>query len=467
MELKNKRVMAVGLAKSGIGAAKLCLQQGADVVIYDGKNKEQLTEQLASFEGPLKEKLRYILGRDPEESELTGLDYMILSPGVPTDLPFIQKARALGVKVWGEIELASRFCRSQLIGITGTNGKTTTTTLVGEIMQAYAPGSFVAGNIGTPLSEQAALTKQETYTTIELSSFQLESIQDFHPHVAAILNFTPDHLNRHKTFDNYVNAKCRIYENQTAEDFCVFNYDDPLCREKAEQLSRRDNAPQIVYFSHSVPTPGGIWIEADEMVADIQGAQKTIACISKLQIFGPHNEENAMAAAACCLKAGVPVSVITEGLYAFKGVAHRIEPVGCVNGVTYYNDSKATNPDAAIKGLLAMKTQRTVLIGGGYDKGTPYDEWCALFSERVRKLILIGATRQDIYDCAVRCGYPAEQIEMADSLEEAVKRAAQSAKKGDSVLLSPACASWGMFKNYEERGDLFRQLVQSMQISGR
>ena len=182
-----------------------------------------------------------------------------------------------------------------------------------------------------------------------------------------------------------------------------------------------------------------------------------------MQIFGPHNEENAMAAIACCLKAGVPEEVIREGLYAFKGVAHRIEPVGTINGVTYYNDSKATNPDAAIKGLLAMKSKQTVLIGGGYDKGTPYDEWCQLFCGRVRRLILLGATRQDIYECAVKHGYPAEQIYLADTFEEAVSVAAQSAKEGDSVLLSPACASWGMFKSYEQRGDIFRSLVQNMQ----
>lgn len=460
MELKEKKVMVVGLAKSGIEAAKLCLRRGARVTVYDGKTEAELKNQLAELKS---EELHYILGRQPEEEELSRMDYMVLSPGVPTDLAFIQRGRELGIAVFGEIELAAQFCHNAIVGITGTNGKTTTTTLVGQIMQAHAPGSLIAGNIGTPFSALAESTKENTYTTIELSSFQLESILEFHPHIAAILNFTPDHLDRHKTFEKYVEAKCRIYENQTAGDFCIFNYDDPLCREKAEQLSKRENAPAVVYFSHQTPTQGGIWADGDQMMADVQDSPMVLAQFSRLQILGAHNEENAMAAALCCLKAGVPVSMITEGLYAFKGVAHRIEPVGNVNGVAYYNDSKATNPDAAIKGLLAMRTPKTVLIGGGYDKGTPYDEWCRLFSERVRHLILIGATRQDIYDCAVRCGYPADQIEMADSFEEAVQKAAQSAKKGDSVLLSPACASWGMFKNYEERGDIFRELVQNMQ----
>lgn len=459
MDLQNKRVMAVGLAKSGIGAAKLCRRLGAKVTVHDGKQKEALQTQLEQLQDG---EYTFILGREPLPEEAAEQDYLVLSPGVPTDLPYIEAARKVGVRVWGEVELSAHFCRSPIIGITGTNGKTTTTTLVGEIMKAYRPASLVAGNIGTPFSEIVGQTCPEGYVTIELSSFQLESIEELHPHIAAILNFTPDHLNRHKTYENYVAAKCRIYENQTGEDYCVLNYDDPLCREKGEQLIRLVNAPQVVYFSRHTATQGGVWTEDGAIWAETDGQKERIAEISKMKIFGPHNEENAMAAVACCLKAGVPVPVIRTGLYAFRGVAHRIEDVGTVNGVTYYNDSKATNPDAAIKGLLAMKTSQTVLIGGGYDKGTPYEDWCRLFNGRVRRLILLGATREDIRDCAVRCGYPQEQIYMADTFEEAVQTAAQSAQKGDSVLLSPACASWGMFDNYEQRGDIFRTLVQNM-----
>lgn len=460
MNLENKQVMAVGMARSGIAAAKLCAQHGAKVTIYDGKKEEALQEQLTKLAG---EPFSYILGRDPEEAELAAMDYLVLSPGVPTDLPFIQRAKELGKAVWGEVELASRFCRGPLIGVTGTNGKTTTTTLVGEIMKAQFPKTLVAGNIGTPLAEMAEKSEEDGAIVIELSSFQLESIDSFHPHIATVLNFTPDHLNRHKTFERYVDAKCRIFENQTEQDYCIFNYDDPLCRERGEKLAKRQGGPKVVYFSHQTRTSGGIWTKGDQIMADLDGIDTPIAEISKMQIFGPHNEENAMAAAACCLKAGVPIEVIQKGLYDFKGVAHRIEFVGCKKGVNYYNDSKATNPDAAIKGLLAMKSPQTVLIGGGYDKGTPYDEWCKLFNGRVRKLILLGATRQDIYDCAVQCGYPAEQIAMAETFEEAVQMAAASAEKGDSVLLSPACASWGMFVSYEQRGDIFRTLVQNMQ----
>lgn len=459
MDLNDKKIMAVGLAKSGISAAKLCRKYGADVTVYDGKKEEALADQLAQLKG---EDFTYILGREPLEEELAALDLMVLSPGVPTDLPFIVKARQLGVTIWGEVELGYHFCKSPLIGITGTNGKTTTTTLVGEIMQAFQPASLVAGNIGTPFTEVAQQTSENGYVTIELSSFQLETTDEFHPHVAAILNFTPDHLDRHKTFENYVAAKCRVYENQTAEDYCIFNYDDELCRRQGQLLMEKENAPQVVFFSHSVATTGGLWTEGDNIMADVNGTARCVAEISKMKIFGPHNEENAMAAIACALKSGVSEEIIRERLYAFRGVAHRIEDVGSVNGVNYYNDSKATNPDAAIKGLLAMRSPQTVLIGGGYDKGTPYDEWCALFNGRVRRLILLGQTKQDIFDCAVQCGYPEENIYMAETFEEAVSVAAQSAKEGDSVLLSPACASWGMFKSYEQRGDIFRTLVQNM-----
>ena len=458
MDLKNKKIMAVGLAKSGISAAKLCLQSGAHVTVYDGKKEEALVDQLEQLKGG---DYAFILGREPQPEELAQLDYMILSPGVPTDLSFIVKAKELGVKIWGEVELGYGFCKSPLIGITGTNGKTTTTTLVGEIMKAYKADSLVAGNIGTPFTEVAQQSKEDGFVTIELSSFQLETIEAFRPRVSAILNFTPDHLDRHKTFENYVAAKCRVYENQTAEDVCVLNYDDELCRRQGLTLMEQENAPQVVFFSHKTATKGGLWTEGDRILMDVDGEACCMAEISKMKIFGPHNEENAMAAIACAAKAGVPAEIIREQLYAFKGVAHRIEDVGCVNGVNYYNDSKATNPDAAIKGLLAMRSQ-TVLIGGGYDKGTPYDDWCKLFEGRVRQLILLGQTRQDIYDCAVKCGYPAENIYMAETFEEAVSVAAQSAKEGDSVLLSPACASWGMFKSYEQRGDIFRTLVQNM-----
>ena len=459
MDLKNKKIMAVGLARSGISAAKLCRRYGADVTVYDGKKEEALADQLSQLESG---DYAFILGREPREEELAQLDYMVLSPGVPTDLPFILRARKLGVTIWGEVELGYHFCKNPLIGITGTNGKTTTTTLVGKIMQAYKPASLVAGNIGAPFTGVVQQSGAEGFVTIELSSFQLETTEAFHPHVAAILNFAPDHLNRHKTFENYVAAKCRVYKNQTADDYCIFNYDDELCRKQGEELAKRANAPQVVFFSHNTATPGGVWTEGDCIRADMDGVVKCVAEISKMKIFGPHNEENAMAAVACALRAGVPEEIIREQLYAFKGVAHRIEDVGTVNGVTYYNDSKATNPDAAIKGLLAMKSPHTVLIGGGYDKGTPYDEWCALFAGRVRRLILLGATRQDIFDCAVKCGYPADNIYMAETFEEAVSVAAQSAREGDSVLLSPACASWGMFTSYEQRGDIFRTLVQNM-----
>ena len=455
MELRNKRVMIVGLALSGLGAARLCSDQGALVTVTDMKKAEELSDKLEK----LPQGVTLILGRKPTLEEAAAQDYLILSPAVPTDADYVQSARKAGARIWSEIELSSYFAKATVIGITGTNGKTTTTSLVEEIAKLYKPQSRAAGNIGFSFTEAALNTPADAYIALELSSFQLESIENFHPHLSAILNFTPDHLNRHHTYEAYKAAKCRIYENQTAGDFCILNYDDEAVRAKGLELSEKDNGPTVVWFSHTHESKGGVWSRDGSIVADLDGKVVEVTRIDDMKIFGPHNEENAMAAAALCLKAGIPLEYVTRGLHEFKGVAHRIEPVGQINGISFYNDSKATNPDAAIKGLLAMKSKQTVLIGGGYDKGTPYDDWCRLFNDRVRRLILVGVTAGDIEACALKYGFPKENIYKAKTFEEAVKVAAQSAQPGDSVLLSPACASWDMFKSYEQRGDIFRGLV--------
>ena len=463
MDLSGKKVMIIGLGKSGIGAAILCLRHGAIVTVADGKPKEAVEDAL----GKIPKAVNTILGRNPGHDEILAQDLIVPSPAVPLDLDYLLFAKEHNVPIWSEIELASRFCKAEVLGITGTNGKTTTTTLVGEIASKVWPGSKAAGNIGLAFTEVAEEFPENSKVALELSSFQLESIQGFKPHISAILNFTPDHLNRHHTYENYVAAKCRIFEYQTKEDFVVLNYDDPLVRETGEALSLKENAPKVVYFSRTHKVPGGIYLDGRNMVADfaVVSSPVVICDVDKMQIFGPHNEENAMAAAAMLLLAGAPVETVRQGLYDFKGVAHRIEYVGTVDGVNYYNDSKATNPDAAIKGILAMKSKMTVLIGGGYDKGTPYDDWVKLFNGRVRKLILIGQTADDIAACCATYGYPKENILKKDTFEEAVAAAKEAALPGDSVLLSPACASWGMFKNYEQRGDMFRDMVQNMKNS--
>ncbi|MBR3393248.1 MAG: UDP-N-acetylmuramoyl-L-alanine--D-glutamate ligase [Firmicutes bacterium] len=458
MDLKGRKVIVVGLAKSGIGAADLLVKQGALVTVLDTKDEAVLADNIKM----LAPSVALRASAKPEEKDLEEADLLVLSPAVPADLPFVLEAKRLGLPVWSEIELASRFTKAKMIGITGTNGKTTTTSLVGEIMKKVDHQSMTAGNIGISMAETVQTVPDHSFLTLELSSFQLELIDQFHPIVSAILNFTPDHLNRHHTFEAYVEAKCRVYENQTKEDTVILNYDDAICREKGLLLSKREKGPRVVFFSRKEKTPSGIWLEDGFIKAEKDGQIWDIVNVDEMKIFGPHNEENAMAAVGCCLYAGADIRYIQEGLREFPGVAHRIEPVGVIDGVSYYNDSKATNPDAAIKGLLAMRSPMTVLIGGGYDKGTPYDEWTDLFPGRVRKLVLIGQTAETIREAAVRSGYPEEDIVFCETFDEAIKCCRKAAVPGDSVLLSPACASWGMFDNYEQRGDIFRETVRKM-----
>ena len=458
LDLKGRKVIVVGLAKSGIGAADLLVKQGALVTVFDTKDEAVLADNIKM----LAPSVALRASAKPEEKDLEEADLLVLSPAVPADLPFVLEAKRLGLPVWSEIELASRFTKAKMIGITGTNGKTTTTSLVGEIMKKVDHQSMTAGNIGISMAETVQTVPDHSFLTLELSSFQLELIDQFHPIVSAILNFTPDHLNRHHTFEAYVEAKCHVYENQTKEDTVILNYDDAICREKGLLLSKRENGPRVVFFSRKEKTPSGIWLEDGFIKAEKDGQILDIVNVDEMKIFGPHNEENAMAAVGCCLYAGADIRYIQEGLREFPGVAHRIEPVGVIDGVSYYNDSKATNPDAAIKGLLAMRSPMTVLIGGGYDKGTPYDEWTDLFPGRVRKLVLIGQTAETIREAAVRSGYPEEDIVFCETFDEAIKCCRKAAVPGDSVLLSPACASWGMFDNYEQRGDIFRETVRKM-----
>ena len=458
LDLKGWKVIVVGLAKSGIGAADLLVKNGAEVTVFDTKDMEALKENIRLLPPGVSVRA----SSKPEETDLRAADLLVLSPAVPADLPFVLKAAELGIPVWSEIELASRFTGAKMIGITGTNGKTTTTSLVGEIMKKVDPRSMTAGNIGISMAETVQIVSDDSFLTLELSSFQLELINRFHPVVSAILNFTPDHLNRHHTFEAYIDAKCRVYENQSDGDTVVFNYDDAICREKGLALAKKEKGPKVVFFSRKERTPSGIWLEDGHIKAEKDGQILDFVDVNEMKIFGPHNEENAMAAVGCCLYAGADIELIREGLRSFPGVPHRIEPVGEIDGGSYYNDSKATNPDAAIKGLLAMRSKMSVLIGGGYDKGTPYDEWTDLFPGRVRKLVLIGQTAADIHDAAIRSGYPEKDIIFCETFDEAIRCCRKEALPGDSVLLSPACASWGMFDNYEQRGDIFRDTVRKM-----
>lgn len=452
MDLKGKKVLVFGSGKSGIAAVKLLHHQKADIVLFDGNielDVSRVKEALGEIAGSIRIKLGNL-----EKEELETLDLAVLSPGVPVDLPIVEAMKNAGVKIWGEIELAYRFGRGNVLAITGTNGKTTTTSLLGEIMGAAYEDVRVVGNIGIPYTEMVEGSTEDTVTVAEISSFQLETIDTFCPKVSAVLNITPDHLNRHHTMENYIAAKLSITKNQTMEDTCVLNYEDEELRKFGEIAK-----VSVLYFSSARKLEKGLYLDGrDIMYADGTNVEKVI-CVDELNILGMHNYENAMAASAMALSYGVDLDVIRTVLRQFQAVEHRIEYVTEKRGVRFYNDSKGTNPDAAIKGIQAMD-RPTCLIGGGYDKESEYDEWIDSFNGKVKKLVLIGQTREKIAQTAEKHGF--HDYVFAESLQEAVDICYANAESGDAVLLSPACASWGMFPNYEVRGKMFKEMVHNL-----
>ena len=452
MDLKNKRVLVAGTGISGIGAVGLLMHTDADLILYDGNEKLSVAEIQSKLSG--EKDIRIIIG-ELDDAVIRTLDIAVLSPGIPTDAPFVNRMRDAGVFIWGELELADEFAKGTVLAITGTNGKTTTTTLVGEILKNYFKEVFVVGNIGTAYTGVAMDTTESSYIVAETSSFQLETVDEFHPKVSAILNLTPDHLNRHHTMEGYVNAKKNIMMNQTAEDFVILNYDDPLTKAIGETA-----APQVIYFSGTQVLENGYSFADEKIFCSENGKAEEICSAGDLKILGLHNMENIMAAVAMARCVDVPMDTIRKTITAFTGVEHRIEFVTEKRGVAYYNDSKGTNPDAAIKAIQAM-VRPTLLIGGGYDKDSTYDEWIEAFDGKVRYLVLLGATADKIEACARRHGF--ENIIRTESLEEAVRVCGEKAQKGDAVLLSPACASWGMFDNYEQRGRLFKEYVGKLE----
>lgn len=453
MKVADKKVLVFGSGISGKGAVKLLEEQRADVILYDGNEKlnpQDIKEELGEGSSA-----QIIIG-ELKETILDMLDLVVLSPGVPTDLPIIEKMRVKAIPVIGEIELAYLFAKGNVLAITGTNGKTTTTSLLGEIMRRYQEDVYVVGNIGNPYTEIASETKEHTVIVAEMSSFQLESIVKFRPKVSALLNITPDHLNRHHTMEVYISAKENIAVNQTEEDYCILNYEDAVVREFGNKIKAK-----VLYFSSEHKLEQGIYLENDTIIYKASKDSDEIAvCTTKdLQVLGLHNYENVMAAAAMAYVYGVPMETIRESVKVFAGVEHRIEYVTEKNGVAYYNDSKGTNPDAAIKGIQAMN-RRTVLIGGGYNKNSSYIEWIQSFDGKVKKLVLIGETKEQIANDAETCGFM--EYMFVDTFEEAVRMSAELAEPGEAVLLSPACASWGMFPNYETRGEKFKEIVNSL-----
>ena len=450
MEVAGKKVLVFGSGISGIGAAGLLEERGAEVILYDGNEKldqQAILERLGE-----ESKTKVILGAFPEEL-LDALDMVIISPGVPTDLPIVNKMHEKEIPVIGEIELAYLLGRGEVLAITGTNGKTTTTALLGEIMKNACESVFVVGNIGNPYTTVVDETRDDSVIVAEMSSFQLESIDTFRPKVSAILNLTPDHLNRHHTMEAYIQAKMNIAKNQTEEDVCVLNYEDEVLKKFGEEVKA-----DVLYFSSRRRLEKGIYLENGNII--YKNPEGCLVCnVNELKLLGTHNFENVMAAVAMAAAYGVPMEKIRESIKAFAGVEHRIEFVAEKGGVAYYNDSKGTNPDAAIRGIQAMN-RPTVLIGGGYDKDSDYKEWIQSFDGKVKRLILIGQTKEKIAEEAKECGF--YDITMADTFEEAMDICIRIAQPGEAVLLSPACASWGMFKNYEDRGDKFKEIVNSL-----
>ncbi len=451
MELKEKKILVAGAGISGMGAAGLLAKAGVPSVIYDGNT--ELDKEKAYQKLPKGAQVSFLLG-DWEETYADRFDLLILSPGISFKAPIATSFYERKKPVWGEIELAFHFARGKIAAITGTNGKTTTTALVGEILREHFSSVFVVGNIGIPFTSVALDTTPKSVIAAEISSFQLETTIDFCPEVSAVLNVTPDHLDRHGTMENYAQTKLDISKNQTKNQVIILNEDDPITREMAKKSSARP-----VMFSRKKELSEGIVLTGDRFVIREDNRETEVCNLSQIQLLGGHNHENILAAIGITYYMGVPVDKIKEGIRKFQAVEHRIEYVDTIDGVAYYNDSKGTNPDAAIKGIRAMN-RPTVLLGGGYDKGASYDEWIEAFDGKVRCLILMGATAQAIADTAKRHGF--EDILFADSFEEAMKLARENAQTGDAVLLSPACASWGMFPNYEVRGKMFKDIVHAM-----
>ncbi len=453
MILGGKSVLVVGLATSGIPTVKTLVQQGAKVTVNDVKNEEQLHE-IVDLLG--KVGVDYILGRHPED--VSQFDLIVLSPGVPTDISFILKAKENGIPVIGELELAYRLCQGRFIAITGTNGKTTTTALTGEIFKNAQKETYVVGNIGVAAVSKALEASKEAILVTEVSSFQLESIVMFKPHIAAILNITPDHLNRHKTMENYIAAKANVFKNQEATDYIVLNADNEETYALAGQMKS-----EIIFFSRKQYFDQGAFVVDENIVVKEKGKDYMVVCGAKeLNIPGNHNLENALAATAIAFWAGIDIEIIASTLRAFKGVEHRTEVVGEIQGIRFINDSKGTNPDASIAAIKGMETP-IVLIGGGMDKGSEFDELIQTFEGKVKHMVLLGETADKMRMTGEKLGF--DSCTIVRTMDEAVVMAYKLASRGDTVLLSPACASWDMYKSYEHRGKHFKECVESLRRS--
>ena len=446
--LRGTRVTVVGLARSGVAACRVLAAQGAHVTGTDRSPRESLRADVAELE-----RLGVTIeagGHRPASFVEAGL--IVLSPGVPTEMPLIQEARLRGVPVWGEVELAYRLTPARFLGITGTNGKSTTTSLLGTMLDAAGIRAVVAGNIGTALCDVVPALGASDSVVAELSSFQLETIVHFRPAVAVLLNLAPDHLDRYPDVEPYYAAKARIFMNQTPADTAVLNADDPLVLERAKSLRAQ---PRL--FSRTRTVGDGAYIRNGILMVRRQGSAEQVCGVDAIRIQGLHNLENRLAGAAAAATAGASAPAMAEALRTFPGLPHRLELVAEIVGVKYVNDSKGTNVGAVLKSLEGYQ-QGVILIAGGKDKGGDFRPLRPLVESRVKALILIGQARDAIAtQLAGAC-----PIEEAATLQDAIRRGMALGKPGDTVLLSPACASFDMFRDFEHRGDVFRQTVQDL-----
>lgn len=447
MELQNKRVLVVGLGKSGVAAALFMKARGARVTVSDAKTQDELKKEIPQL---LDEGIAVETGGHGERT-FQNQDLIVVSPGVPLDAPPLLQARALGEKIIGEIELAAQFFPGRIVAITGSNGKTTTTTLAGEVILNGGFPTVVGGNIGKPAISLVEEASDDTIAVLEVSSFQLETIATFRPHIAVVLNITPDHLDRHRTFDAYTAAKARILENQKADDFAVLNADDPTC----VKLASRTRA-QIFWFSRKKEVKQGAYVQEGRILFRDAGGQREIMLTSEIPLKGSHNVENVLAAVSVGMISGVEPRRISKAVREFRAVEHRLEHVGTIRGVEYYNDSKATNVDATIKALESFPANIHLILGGK-DKGSDYTVLNDLLRQRVKRVYTVGAAAQKI-----ESQIKGTEIVHAETIENAIRLASDSAQPGDIVLLAPACSSFDQFRNYEHRGQVFKSVVHSL-----
>jgi UDP-N-acetylmuramoylalanine--D-glutamate ligase len=457
MELKDKRVLVVGLGRSGVASALFLKAHGARVTVSDTKSGDELRNEIPTL---LDHGITVETGGHGERT-FRGQDLIVVSPGVPVDAPALAQARTLGGEVIGEIELASQFLPGPMVAITGSNGKTTTTTLAGEILTAGGFPTLVGGNIGTPAISLVEQAKPETVIVLEISSFQLETIQTFHPKVAVVLNVTPDHLDRHKTFEAYADAKARMFENQRSDDFAVLNADDPTCVSMAQRTKA-----QVFWFSRQKEVRQGTWVrDGNILFRDGEGqgknGQREVMPVAEIPLKGAHNLENVLAAACAGVLMGCEAKKIRQAVHDFKAVEHRLEFVATIGGVDYYNDSKATNVDATIKALESFPANIHLILGGK-DKGSDYTVLNELLQKRVKRVYTIGSAAEKIESQIASSKSGRVEVVNAETLENALCKAHAVAVPGDVVLLAPACASFDQFKNYEHRGQVFKEIVRGL-----